>query len=85
MWESQYTQKAAKSILKLNPTLRVRMVEELEKLQGDPDLGKQLTGPLKGLRSLRVGEYLIIYKKESNALIVLIIAVGHRKNIYKGR
>jgi len=47
-----------------------------------PDLGKQLAGHLKGLRSLRIGEYRVIYKKEIKGLIVLIVAVGHRKSIY---
>jgi addiction module RelE/StbE family toxin len=40
-----------------------------------------LTGHLKGLRSLRIGDYRIIYKKEVDELIILIVAVGHRKNI----
>lgn len=48
----------------------------------NPDIGKQLTGTLKGLRSLRIGDYRVIYKKEIENLIILILAVGHRKNIY---
>ncbi len=82
MWKIQYTQKAAKEILKLNPTIRGRLQKGIEELQLKPDLGKQLTGSLRGLRSLRIGEYRVIYKKEKTDLIVLIVAVGHRKSIY---
>ncbi|MCL6097285.1 MAG: type II toxin-antitoxin system RelE/ParE family toxin [Bacteroidetes bacterium] len=55
----------------------------MEALQINPDLGKQLVGPLKGLRSLRVGNYRIIYKKEIKDLVVLVVAVGQRKDIYR--
>lgn len=82
MWKIQYTQKAAKSILKLNPSIRDRIKKEIEKLESDPNLGKQLTVVLSGLRSLRVGDYRVIYKKEFNELIILVIAVEHRKSIY---
>jgi len=82
VWKIQYTQKAAKSILKLNPSIRDRIKKEIEKLESDPNLGKQLIGVLSGLRSLRVGDYRVIYKKEFNELIILVIAVGHRKSIY---
>ena len=82
MWKIQYTQKAAKAILKLNPSIRKRIKRGIEELQLKPDIGKQLTGQLKGLRSLRISKYRIIYKKETADLIVLIIAVGHRKSVY---
>jgi len=82
VWKIQYTQNAAKSIFKLNPSVRERIKKEIEKLYLSPDLGKQLTEHLKGLRSLRIGDYRIIYKKEVDELIILIVAVGHRKNIY---
>ena len=83
MWKIQYTQNAAKSVRKLNTVLRNRIRKGIEELITNPDLGKQLTGPLKGLRSLRIGDYRVIYKKDTNEVIVLIIAIGHRKRIYK--
>ncbi|HAB51113.1 MAG: hypothetical protein A2315_09715 [Ignavibacteria bacterium RIFOXYB2_FULL_35_12] len=69
-------------MFRLNPSVRERIKKEIEKLYLSPDLGKQLTEHLKGLRSLRIGDYRIIYKKEVDELIILIVAVGHRKNIY---
>jgi mRNA interferase RelE/StbE len=82
VWELQYTQVAAKAILKLNPSIRERIKKAMEELSQNPDLGKQLTGPLKGLRSLRVGDYRVIYKKEGDTFIILIVTVGHRKHVY---
>lgn len=83
MWKIEYTQKAVKSLKKLNPNVLENLRVAIEELKFKPDLGKQLAGPLKGLRSLRVGDYRIIYKKEIQVLVVLIITIGHRKEVYK--
>jgi mRNA interferase RelE/StbE len=42
---------------------------------------------LKGLENvfrIRVGDYRIVYQIEDKRLIVLVVRVGHRKDIYKG-
>jgi mRNA interferase RelE/StbE len=83
LWKIQYSQKAAISILKLNTVLRNRIRSGVEKQSDNPDLGKRLTGPLKGLSSLRIGDYRIIYRKENEELTILVAAIGHRKKIYK--
>ena len=45
--------------------------------------GKPLRYSLKGHRRLRVSTYRIIYRIVSSTKIVLIIAIKHRKDIYK--
>jgi len=37
----------------------------------------------QGRLRLRVGDYRIIYRVENDILVILIITVGHRKNIYR--
>lgn len=44
--------------------------------------GKALKGNLQGLWRYRVGSYRIIAEIEDNKLTILIIEIGHRKNIY---
>lgn len=83
MWSLEYTSVAEKSIGTISKADQKRIKNALESLQINPDLGKQLVGPLKGLRSLRVGSYRIIYKKEVQDLIILVVAVGQRKDIYR--
>ncbi len=82
MWKIQYTQKSAKSLSKLDHDIKERLRKGIEDLGSNPDLGKQLTGPLKSLRSLRIGDYRVIFKKEQDTLVILIVAIGHRKKIY---
>jgi len=46
------------------------------------EFGKPLRYSLKGARRLRVGDYRVIYKIEKNQT-VLIIKIGHRKEVYE--
>lgn len=49
----------------------------------DPrELGKALTGILGGLWRYRVGDYRIICEIQNDKLKVLVLKVGHRKEIY---
>ncbi|MHB1664271.1 MAG: type II toxin-antitoxin system RelE family toxin [bacterium] len=43
---------------------------------------KSLNGNYKGLFRLRVGKYRIIYQKQEEKLIIIIVRIGHRKEIY---
>ncbi len=50
----------------------------------DPrSLGKALTGPLAGLWSYRLGDIRIIAKIEDGQLIILVVAVGNRGDVYR--
>ena len=52
-----------------------------ERLLMDPIYyGDPLRRSLKGYRKLRVGDYRVIYKIESDKIIIL--KIGHRKDVY---
>ena len=55
----------------------------LFELSDNPDLGKNLTGPLSGLNSLRTGKYRIIYRHNPAEKTVFVLTLGHRKDIYR--
>ena len=63
------------------PQLYGKVIAKIEALGNDPALGKPLVGPLKGLRSLGVGDYRIVYEKEKDAIVVL--TVNHRREVYR--
>ena len=55
-----------------------------ERLTADPvGFGKPLRYSLKGHRRLRVGDYRIVYRIDADNKLVIIIAIKHRKAIYK--
>jgi mRNA interferase RelE/StbE len=43
---------------------------------------KRLKGDLEGLYRLRVGRYRIVFRKNGKELVILIIRIGHRKDVY---
>lgn len=85
-WDCKISDKARKLLQKLGPTAQLQIISYLETcLQSKENprrFGKPLVGDLAGLWRYRVGSYRIICKIEDEQLIVLVIAVGDRKNIY---
>jgi len=43
---------------------------------------KRLAGSEENLYRLRIGDYRVVFKKEAKQLLILIIRIGHRKEIY---
>ena len=86
MWRIEWDSKALKEAKKLDRNARKKIVEYLEKrvlASQDPyQFGKPLKGNKAGIWRYRVGNYRILCQIEDRALIVLVIAVGHRKDIY---
>ena len=55
-----------------------------DRLEVDPvSFGKPLRYSLKGHRRLRAGDYRIVYRINEEKMIVVIVAVDHRKDIYE--
>jgi mRNA interferase RelE/StbE len=73
--------KAAKALEKIEKSVKSRIIEKLRELVDYPDkTGKRLK--YSDFWSLRIGDYRVIYEinKDKNQVIVLFI--GHRKNVY---
>ncbi|MDF3077736.1 MAG: type toxin-antitoxin system RelE/ParE family toxin [Sphingobacteriaceae bacterium] len=72
-----------KKLEKLPSKIESRIVEEIQSLAANPRPAgcKKLKG-LDGYR-IRVGDYRIVYQIKDSVLIILVLDIGHRKNIYK--
>ena len=82
-WEVLYTVTAKAAIHKLDPGTRNKVRAAVEELSKDPLKGKPLSFTLKGLRSWRTGDWRIIYKAESERVVVIVVTVGHRRDVYE--
>ncbi|HPD81911.1 MAG TPA: type II toxin-antitoxin system RelE/ParE family toxin [Candidatus Pacearchaeota archaeon] len=67
---------------KLEKVEQERIVKKFNELEKNPQLGKPLTANLAGLWSLRFGNYRAIYQIKHEELILLVLKLGHRKNVY---
>ena len=74
---------AAKALRRIEVTERTRLVEAIDRLADEPSAGAALKGEFGGLRRLRVGRYRIIYEAIHQELTVLVVRIGHRKDVYR--
>jgi mRNA interferase RelE/StbE len=81
-WTILYTRSAARSIRKLDPQVRRRVRAAIDVLAETPERGKPLQLTLKGLRSWRTGDFRIVYRVMDERIEILVIAVGHRRQVY---
>ena len=75
-------------IEKLDKTVRLRVLsflrERLPRLEDPRSIGEALKGNRHGeLWKYRVGDYRIIAKIEDARVVVLVLRVGHRKEVYR--
>ena len=77
------TKKAEKQIDKLKDNIAIPILEAITQLENNP----RPTGckKLKGRDAfrIRIGNYRVIYEIFDNELLIEVIALGHRKDIYK--
>lgn len=81
-YEIFFTDKASKQLKRLEKDDRERIIKSLERIRIRPEayVTKLIDDP--GYR-LRVGDYRVILDIKKEKLIILVLMVGHRKNIYK--
>ncbi len=77
-----YTRRAEKDIKKLDSSIKGRIGNALLKFQDNPLLySDKLSDPALGTYKFRIGDYRVIFDIEGNDVVIL--RVGHRREIYK--
>lgn len=75
---------AERQLAKLDRPIRARLAEAIDKLAANPRPAgvKKLVGEENAWR-IRVGDYRIVYEIHDRRLVVLIIGIGHRGDVYR--
>ena len=82
MYKLVYTQRAIKDIRKLEQISKKRIGRALVRYEEDPlKYAEKLIDPRLGTYRFRIGDYRVVFDLEGNEIIVL--RVGHRRDIYK--
>ena len=76
-----YSDLAKKQLHKLPTELRQRILSSLERIRIRPESYIEKLVGIPGYK-FRVGNYRVILDLENDRLLILVIKIGHRKNVY---
>ncbi len=76
-------EKSYRRLFRTDRKLFDRIDGALGSLTTHPFLGKPLKDTLKGKYALRVGVYRIIYMVAKREIIIYVLDIGHRRDVYR--
>lgn len=86
-YQVEFTKEASKKFKKLDNSIKNILLswimKNLQNCSNPRAFGKALKGNLSDKWRYRVGDYRILVKIEDNKIIITIVDVGHRKDIYE--
>ena len=86
-WTVKFSTRAVKSLKRIDrPNQELIFKFMTEKVVKHPDpisLAKKLSGNLGDFYRFRLGDYRIVCEVQNQELIILILQIGHRQNIYQ--
>ena len=85
-WAYNFDERALRELQKLDRQAQKDIIAYLDQRIATKDpprrFGKPLRAELAGLWRYRVGDYRLLCQIKDKILLVLVISVGHRKNVY---
>ncbi len=83
-YKIEFAKQAAKQFKALPRQEQQRLKTKIDNLETDPRPSGvvKLSGE-KNLYRIRVGNYRIIYSIQDSRLLILIVKIGHRKDVYR--
>ena len=80
---SDSSKKYLKKLDKHTAKLIAGYLHKIEKLQNPRSQGKCLVGDLSNLWRYRCGDYRILCNIQDDVLEILVVKIGHRREVYK--
>ena len=81
-----YSDQALKSLKKLDKQVQRLIISYMDKialLEEPRARGKALSANLRGFWRYRVGDYRILCEIQDEKIVICVVDIDHRKNIYK--
>ena len=86
-WKVEYTDIAERAMAKLDPQVRKRINgffrKRVTKIDAPTTIADPLVGEFRGLWRFRIGDCRAICDISQKRLLVLVLDVGHRREIYR--
>lgn len=85
-WDIEFKPTAFKELKKLDRKIQTQVFNFLDRLVENHasarSIGLPLKGKSKGLWRYRVGDYRLICEIQDHKLVILVLDIGHRKEVY---
>ena len=79
----ELTHRAEKDLDRLPTDVRIRIIHKIEALSENPrPHGVEKLSGKEGFYRIRVGDYRVIYEIQDDVILVLVLRLGHRSDIY---
>ena len=80
----EFTPRAQRNLLAIPSNVQRRLIPKIDALARDPRPAgsKKLAGE-ENIYRLRVGDYPVLYQIQDRVLLILVVAIGHRREIYR--
>jgi mRNA interferase RelE/StbE len=76
---------AHRDLKRLPKPVQIRIAVALRELAGDPrPTGVVKLAGMENLWRIRIGNYRVVYEIHDDRLVVLVLRVAHRKDVYRG-
>lgn len=83
MYSLKFKQSVTRDLKKIGREEGEKILKAIrEKLLPDPSSGKRLKGNLASIWSFRAGNYRVLYTYNDSELVVLVLRIGHRRDVY---
>ena len=76
--------RAEKELDALDRPIRDRVAKALIRLAKNPHRTSNVKALKGGGYRLRVGDYRVLYELRDDVLVILVVKVGHRREVYRG-
>ena len=84
LYSIQYTESAARFLRELDSRIRIRISTRIAALAQNPfpPGNRKLKGAERAFR-IRIGDYRVVYDVLEDVVVVLVLRIGHRKDVYR--
>lgn len=83
IYEIEFSKSVLKALKKISTQDQVRILRSVQNLKHNPRKGSVRSMVGSTAWRLRVGEYRVIYDINDSTLSILVLKVGHRREVYK--
>ena len=83
MYAVELLPSAAKALSRLDRSVQVRIARRIDRLAREPRADAVKLRGADDIWRVRVGDYRVLYRIEDARLVVLIIRIGHRRDVFR--